>query len=74
MKHDDRLDALSIAVAYWVEAMARDEDKAMQDYHAGELDRELKRFMETQVRRGSSGKRVSIPDTWVVVAGFDQFH
>ena len=26
--HDDRLDALSMAVAYWVEAMARDQDAA----------------------------------------------
>lgn len=34
LKHDDRLDALAIAVAYWVERMAVDQEAAMQDRRA----------------------------------------
>lgn len=46
LRHDDRLDALSIGVAYWVEAMARDEGKAEEDHKAALLDKELENFME----------------------------
>jgi hypothetical protein len=45
LAHDDRLDALAIAVAYWVESMARDNDKAVHEIRSTALDRELKRFM-----------------------------
>ena len=43
--HDDRLDALAIAVAYWVEAMGRDNNKAADEIKGAALDRELKKFM-----------------------------
>ena len=43
--HDDRLDALAIAVAYWVETMGRDNNKAADDIKSAAIDRELKRFM-----------------------------
>lgn len=43
--HDDRLDALAMAVAYWVEHMARDNDKAMRDIRHNALEDELKKFM-----------------------------
>lgn len=43
--HDDRLDALAIAVNYWVESMARDNNKAAADIKSMAIDRELKRFM-----------------------------
>lgn len=43
--HDDRLDALAIAVAYWVESMARDNNKAAADIKSMAIDRELKKFM-----------------------------
>lgn len=43
--HDDRLDALAIAVNYWVESMARDNNKAAADIKSLAIDRELKRFM-----------------------------
>lgn len=43
--HDDRLDALAIAVNYWVEAMGRDNNKAADEIKGAALDRELKKFM-----------------------------
>jgi len=46
--HDDRLDALAIAVAYWTETMGRDNNKAADAIKSQALDRELKTFM-TQV-------------------------
>ena len=45
--HDDRLDALAIAVAYWTESMGRDNNKAAQDVRAGAMDKELKGFMRS---------------------------
>jgi hypothetical protein len=42
--HDDRLDALAIAVAYWTESMARDNNKAAADILGKAMDRELKDF------------------------------
>jgi hypothetical protein len=42
--HDDRLDALAIAVAYWTETMARDNNKAASDIKSQAMDRELKNF------------------------------
>ena len=54
LAHDDRLDAVSIAVAYWVQAMARDVQKAHQEYRQDQLDLELDKFMETAIGRGRS--------------------
>lgn len=45
--HDDRLDALAIAVAYWTESMGRDNNKAAQDVRAVAMDKELKGFMRS---------------------------
>ncbi len=42
--HDDRLDALAIAVAYWTESMARDNNKAAHDIKSQAMDKELKNF------------------------------
>lgn len=42
---DDRADVLAIAVAYWVESMARDSDKAADDHRQEELERTLKGFI-----------------------------
>lgn len=42
--HDDRLDALAIAVAYWTESMARDNNKAASEILGKAMDRELKDF------------------------------
>ena len=42
--HDDRLDALAIAVAYWTETMARDNNKAVDDIKSQAMDKELKNW------------------------------
>ena len=57
--HDDRLDALSIAVGYWVETMDRDILKAVEDHKKDLLDKELDKFMEASI--GRPQKR----DNWV---------
>lgn len=57
--HDDRLDALSIAVGYWVETMDRDILKAVQDHKSDLLKEELDKFMESSI--GRPQKR----DNWV---------
>lgn len=44
LQHDDRLDALAIAVAYWVEQMAQDNDKAVEKHQDKLLRQELKDF------------------------------
>ena len=43
--HDDRLDALAIAVAFWTEAMARDNNKAVDKIKTDLLEKELKNFI-----------------------------
>ena len=43
--HDDRLDALAMAVGYWSESMARDTGKAAQAIKDKALELELKKFM-----------------------------
>jgi hypothetical protein len=42
---DDRIDVLAMAVAYWVESMARDEDKARDDLIERARQAELSKFM-----------------------------
>jgi hypothetical protein len=46
LRHDDRLDALAIAVKFWVEAMARDTNKAVSDSREKAMEDELKKFMD----------------------------
>lgn len=45
LAQDDRLDALSIAVAYWVENMSRDADKAQVQLIEKLRDKEYKKFV-----------------------------
>lgn len=47
--HDDRLDALAIAVAYWTESMGRDNNKAAQEVRSVAIDKELKGFMKSVI-------------------------
>jgi hypothetical protein len=54
--HDDRLDALAMAVAYWVEAMAQDRDRAEQDHKGRVLDEELRVFLEHCVAKPLVGR------------------
>ncbi len=56
---DDRLDALSMAVAYWTEQMAQDADKRMNERKVDLLDEELRRFEESY--KGKS----SLQTTWM---------
>ena len=46
LKHDDRLDALAMAVSYWTENMAQDADRGISSERSEALDRELAKFME----------------------------
>ena len=52
--HDDRLDALSMAVAYWTEQMAQDADKRMVDRKEDRLKEELQKFMDNFNTKGNS--------------------
>lgn len=45
LAHDDRLDALSIAVMYWTEQLAADADEEQLSHKAAMLDKDLERFM-----------------------------
>ena len=66
LKHDDRLDALSIAVAYWVEQMAVDAHKGISDRRAELMDLELEKFMEHAVGMGEPiGMRVHRSNNWM---------
>ena len=49
--HDDRLDALSIAVAYWVEQMAQDAQVKMSERKSDMLDAELDKFKDAYFKR-----------------------
>jgi hypothetical protein len=59
LRNDDRLDALAIAVNYWVEQMAVDNEKTIQDFRSKELDKELTNFMDNVLGRKPIG------DTWL---------
>lgn len=52
LRHDDRLDALAMAVAYWVEHMARDNNKAVSQLHDAALKSDLKSFMANALGTG----------------------
>ena len=52
--HDDRLDALSIAITYWVEHMARDTERAADDHKAELLRKELESFADHVFGGGGS--------------------
>ena len=51
LRHDDRLDALSIAVNYWTESLAQDDEKKIQERSADLLQAELEKFMENAIGR-----------------------
>jgi hypothetical protein len=59
LRNDDRLDALAIAINYWVEQMAVDTEKTIQDFRSKELDKELTNFMDNVLGRKPIG------DTWL---------
>ncbi len=57
LAHDDRIDALSNAVAYWADAMARDTDRAADEARERALDEELEQFMEHTLGVKPAGNR-----------------
>lgn len=46
LAHDDRLDALAMAVAYWVESMSKDIEEARKEAKDDALQRDLEDFMD----------------------------
>lgn len=60
LAHDDRIEALAGACQYWVEAMARDTEKAADDHKARLLEEELKKFATSVF--GRNGMEVA---TWM---------
>lgn len=56
--HDDRLDALSIAVNYWVEQMAQDANEQMRVRKEQAITDELERFKEAYYKQ--SGKHSAV--------------
>ena len=53
--HDDRLDALAMAVKYWVDQMAADADVKIQDRRDELFDMELEKFVAGIVGSQSVG-------------------
>ena len=51
LRHDDRIDALSMACGYWVEHMAQSVDEAVETLKAERVDRGLEKFLEGVVGR-----------------------
>jgi hypothetical protein len=47
LSHDDRIEALAGAVAFWVEQMAQDEETKEKEYKQLLIDEELRKFMES---------------------------
>lgn len=54
LRHDDRLDALSMAVAYWVDSMGKDEDQEKKDYQDRLLLEDLEMFMNEGIHMKTS--------------------
>ncbi len=46
LAHDDRLDALAIAVMYWTTSLSSDADTEQREQRTRDLDRELEAFMD----------------------------
>jgi hypothetical protein len=53
LKHDDRLDALSMAIGYWVENMKQDADRGIARERDDKFEEDLKHFMDHAIGRQS---------------------
>lgn len=62
IRHDDRLDALSQAVGYWVEQMARGQEESLKAHKEELLQKELEHFMDHAL--GNRGKDNSMNWTY----------
>lgn len=60
---DDRLDALAMAVAYWLEYLSRNTDKAKKDHEDAQLKAEIRNFKKSVImsstipKRGRNGRK-----------------
>lgn len=59
--HDDRLDSLAMAVAYWAQAMGVDQDRAVASRAARAMDEEVRKFLREVDGRSSRRKE----GTWL---------
>lgn len=57
--HDDRLDALSIGIAYWVEQMNQDAEEKIIDRKAELLNKELQSFSDAYYKRSKGSNTAS---------------
>lgn len=57
LAHDDRLDALAMAVAYWVEAMSRDQTRATEALRDAQVKESLKDFIRGALGMTKLGSR-----------------
>ena len=62
LTHDDRLDALSMAVSYWTTQMAQDADRKIHDRKSDKIDKELQRYADAYYNRTSS---TPSPHSWI---------
>ena len=53
LRHDDKIDVLAMAVAYWVNAMAIDDKESLEEYRESLLEQELAKFMDSVLGSGS---------------------
>ena len=55
LAHDDRLDVLAMAVAYWTELFRQDQDAAARDIEEANLEAALREFLEDAVCMSPTG-------------------
>jgi len=58
ISHDDRLDALAIAVNYWTQQMAQDADRRISDRKEDALREELQKFEDSYYRNKKGSRSV----------------
>ena len=57
LDHDDKLDAVAMAVAYWAESMAKNADEAIKDRRDGRLQDELDKMFDILAPRNGREHR-----------------
>ena len=62
LRHDDRLDALAMAVAYWVERMEQHTDKAVAEYKDEQATKALEAHLDSYNRLWGTKE---VPTTWM---------
>ena len=56
LRHDDRLDALAMAVAHWLESLAQDQDKLARKHTDKLMDAEIKKFLKANKKLPKGGR------------------